>query len=114
MEEERRKRQEIESRLEQEWKLREEQELRWQRMEQAFLEERQRMMDAERQRYEASQQQMQTMFAYIQGLGASVNYQPPPTVTWPPPPLSQIGFAPGSLVTPVSMNGYIYLLAHIY
>ena len=64
-------------------------------MEQAFLEEQHRMMDAERQRYEASQQQMQTMFTYIQGLGASVNYQPPPMVPWPPP---------GVAVTPVSMN----------
>ena len=50
-------------------------------MEQAFLEERHRMMDVERQRYEASQQQMQIMFTYIQGLGTSVNYQPPPTVS---------------------------------
>ena len=59
----RRKREEIESRLEQERKLREEQELRWQ------------------QEREAQWQHMQTMFAYIQGLGASVNYQPPPTVS---------------------------------
>ena len=69
------------------------------------------MLLAERQ---AAQQQIQTMFAYIQGLGASVNYQPLPTVTWPPPPLPQIGFAPGAIVTPMSMNGDIYLLAHIY
>ena len=84
----RRKREEIEARLEQERKLREEQELRWHQ-------EWERMIEAEWQRYEASQQQMQTTFAYIQGLGASVNYQPPPMVPWPPP---------GAAVTPVSMN----------
>ena len=94
LKEERRKREEIESRLEQERKLREEQELRWQ------------------QEREAEWQLMQTMFAYIQGLGASVNYLPPLTVPWPPPPPPppQMTFAPmsflppGPAVTPVSMN----------
>jgi len=94
MEEERRKREEIEVRLEQERKLREEQELRWQ------------------QEREAEWQHMQTMFAYIQGLGASVNYQPPPTMPWPPPPLPppQMPFAPipflpaGPAITPVSTS----------
>jgi len=74
--------------------------------------ERERMIEAEWQRYEASQQQIQTMFAYIQGLGASVNYLPPLTVPWPPPPPPppQMTFAPmsffppGPAVTPVSMN----------
>ncbi|KAG2657659.1 hypothetical protein PVAP13_1KG200115 [Panicum virgatum] len=51
LDEEKRKRQEIEERLEQERKLREEQE-------QMVAEEQQRMMNAERQRYEAWQQQM--------------------------------------------------------
>ena len=50
-------------------------------MEQTFAEERHRMMDVEPLRFEALQQQIQTMFAYIQGLGASVNYKPPPTVS---------------------------------
>ena len=91
MKEERRKREEIESRLEQERKLREEQELRWQ------------------QECEAEWQHMQTMFAYIQGLGASVNYKPPPTVSWPPPapPPPQLAFTLmvfPSAVTPVSIN----------
>ena len=70
------------------------------------------MIEAEWQRYEASQQQMQTTFAYIQGLGASVNYQPPLTVPWPPPPpLPRMTFAPmsflpppGATVTPMSIN----------
>ena len=83
------KRREIEVRLEEERMLRQEQERRWQeermqewqRMEQALLAERQ-----------VAQQQMQTMFSYLQGLGASINYQPPPTVPWPPSPLPQIGF----------------------
>jgi hypothetical protein len=66
----RRKREEIEARLEQERKLREEQELRW-------------------------HQEWERMFAYMQGLSAAVNYQPPPMVPWPPP---------GAAVTPVSMN----------
>ena len=70
MEEERRKQEEIEVRLEKERKLREKQ-------------EREMMIEAERQRYEASQQQMQTMFANIEGIGASVNYLPPLTVPWP-------------------------------
>ena len=98
--------------MEQERKLREEQEQR-------FAEERQRMMDAERQRiaedrqrYEASQQQMQTTFAYIQGLGASVNYQPPPTMSWPPPapPPPQLPFTPMVFlhaVTPVRTNVFV-------
>ena len=105
MDEERTKWQEIEERLEQERKLREEQE-------QMVAEERQRMMNAERQRYEAWQQQMQTMFAYIQGLGASVNYQPPPTVLWPPPapPPPQMPFTPMVFlhaVTPVRTNVFV-------
>jgi hypothetical protein len=70
--------------------------------------ERQRIAE-ERQRYEASQQQMQTMFTYIQGLGASVNYQPPPTMPWPPlaPPPPQLAFTTIVFlftVTPVCMN----------
>ena len=100
LKEERRKREEIESRLEQERKLREEQELRWQ------------------QEREAEWQLMQTMFAYIQGLGASVNYQPPPTVSWPPPPLPQMDYPsvfppPSATGTPVSMNVFTCLRIHI-
>jgi hypothetical protein len=111
MDEERQRREEIEARLEEERTLRQDQERRWQ---EERIQERQRMEQALLAKRQAAQQQMQTMFVYIQGLGASVNYQPPPTVTWPPPPLPQIGFAPGAIVTPVSMNGYIYLLAYIY
>ena len=60
---------------------------------------------AERQ---AAQQQMQTMFSYLQGLGATINYQPPPTMPWPPPPLPPLGlpsiFPPsGATCTPVNM-----------
>ena len=82
-------------------------------MEQAFLEERHRMMDAERQRYEASQQQMQTMFTYIQGLGASVNYISTAangaiastTATSATDDLCTMSFlTPGLAITPVSMN----------
>ena len=78
-------------------------------MEQTFAEERHRMMDVEPLRFEALQQQIQTMFAYIQGLGASVNYKPPPTVSWPPPapPPPQLAFTLmvfPSAVTPVSIN----------
>ena len=62
--------------MEQERNLREKQELR-------CHQERERMIEAEWQRYEASQQQMQTMFANIEGIGASVNYLPPLTVPWP-------------------------------
>ena len=76
-------------------------------MEQALLAERQ-----------AAQQQMQTMSSYLQGLGASINYQPPATVPWPPPPLPQIGFPsvfppPGTIGTPVSMNLFTCLRIHI-
>ena len=78
-------------------------------MEQTFAEERHRMMDVEPLRFEALQQQIQTMFAYIQGLGASVNYKPLPTVSWPPPapPPPQLAFTLmvfPSAVTPVSIN----------
>ena len=67
---------------------------------------------------QAAQQQMQTMFFYLQGLGASANYQPLPTVPWPPPPLPQIGFPsifppPGATDTPVSMNLFTWLRIHI-
>ena len=73
LEEERRKREEIEARLEQARKLREEQELG-----------------------------MQNMFAYVQGLGASVNYPPPPPV--PPFTITPVTyFPPGPGGTPVSM-----------
>jgi len=77
-------------------------------MEQALLAERQ-----------AAQQQMQTMFSYLQGLGATINYQPPPTMAWPPPPLPPLGipsiFPPsGATGTPVSMIYRFTLLAHIY
>ena len=78
LEEERRKREEIEARLEQERKMREEQELR-----------------------------MQSMFAYMQGLGASVNYRPPtvPQMTFAP-----IIYLPsGPAVTPVSMNFFTFM-----
>ena len=115
MDEETKRREEIEARLEEERTLRQEQERRWQeermqewqRMEQALLAERQ-----------VAQQQMQTMFSYLQGLGASINYQPPPTVPWPPPPLPQIGFpsifpSPGATGTPVSMNLFTCLGIHI-
>jgi len=76
-------------------------------MERALLAERQTV-----------QQQMQTMFSYLQGLGASINYQPPPTVPWPPPLLPQIGFLsifslPGATDTPVSMNLFTWLRIHI-
>ena len=77
-------------------------------MEQGLLAERQ---DA--------QQQMQTMFSYLQGLGATINYQPPPTMPWPPPPLPPLGlpsiFPPsGATGTPVSMIYRFTLLAHTY
>ena len=73
LEEERRKREEIEVRLEQERKLREEQVLR-----------------------------MQTMFAYMQGLGVSVNCRPPSTV--PQMTFAPITYLPPGLAnTPVSM-----------
>ena len=76
-------------------------------MEQALLAERQ-----------AAQQQIQIMFSYLQGLGAPMNYQPSPTVPWPPPPQPQIGFPsifppPGATGTPVSMSLFT-LLAHTY
>ena len=111
MDEETKRREEIEARLEEERMLRQEQGRRWQEEQ---MQERQRIEQALLAEREAAQQQMQTMFSYLQGLGTTINYQPPPTVTWPPPPLPQIGFAPSAIVTPVSMNGYIYLLAHIY
>jgi hypothetical protein len=66
------------------------------------------MIEAEWQRHKASQQQMQTTFAFIQVLGASVNYRPPPTVP-------QMTFAPitylhpGPAVTPVSMNFFAFM-----
>ena len=114
MDEETKRREEIEARLE-ERTLRQEQERRWQeermqewqRMEQALLAERQ-----------VAQQQMQTMFSYLQGLGASINYQLPPTVPWPPPPLPQIGFPSifpphGATGTHVSMNLFTWLRIHI-
>jgi len=71
------------------------------------------MMEAERRRYEASQQQMQTMFAYIQGLGASVNYISTAangaiastTATSATDDLCTMSFlTPGLAITPVSMD----------
>ena len=114
MDEETKRREEIETRLEEERMLRQEQERRWQeermqerhRMEQTLLAERQ-----------ATQQQMQTMFSYLQGIGATINYQPPPMMPWPPPPLGLPSiFSPsGAAGTPVSMNMNLFtLLAHTY
>ena len=66
------------------------------------------MIEAEWQRHEAPQQQMQTMFAYIQGLGASINYRPPPTV--PQMTFAPITYLPlGHAVTPVSMNFFTFM-----
>ena len=68
------------------------------------------MIEAEWQRHDAPQQQMQTMFAYIQGLGVSVNYRPPPTV--PQMTFAPITYLPlGPAVTPMSMN-FFYFHAH--
>ena len=58
---------------------------------------------------EEQEQRVAAMFAYMQGLGASINYQPLPTMPWPPPtaPPPQLLGAPmvfPSAVTPVSMN----------
>ena len=103
MDEETKRREEIEARLEEERTLKKEQERRWQ---EEWMQERQRMEQALLAERQTAQQQMQTMFSYLQGLGASINYQPPPTVPWPPPPLPQIGF-------PFSMNLFT-LLAHTY
>jgi hypothetical protein len=82
------------------------------------MQEQQRMEQALLAKRQAVQQQMQTMFAYIQGLGASINYQPPPMVSWPPPPQPQIGYPsifppPGATGTPVSMNVFTCLRIHI-
>ena len=92
MEEERRRREEIEAMLK-------EQRLMW-------MQERERMMEAERQRAEAERQSYDAMFAYVQGIGSAVNYQPPRTVAWPPPPPPPMAFVPSPVyaVTPVSMN----------
>ena len=71
------------------------------------------MIEAEWQRHEAPQQQMQTMFAYIQGLGASVNYISTAangaiastTATSATDDLCTMSFlSPGPAITPVSMN----------
>ena len=115
MDEEMKRREEIEARLEEERMLRKEQERRWQ---EEWMQERQRMEQALLAERQAAQQQMQTMFSYLQGLGASINYQPPPTVPWPPPPLPQIGFPsisppPDATGTPVSMNLFTCLRIHI-
>src|SRR6185437_15551583 len=106
MDEETKRREEIEARLEEERMLRQEQERRWQ---EERMQERQRMEQALLAERQAAQQQMQTMFSYLQGIDVSINYQPPPTMPWPPPPLPQIGLPsiyppPGAADTPVSMN----------
>ena len=74
-EEERRCRMEIEAKLEQERKLREDQSA-----------------------------MLQSMVTWMQGLGASINYGPPPPV--PPFTLPQAYFPPGPGGTPVSMLCY--------
>ena len=43
-------------------------------------------MEQERKLREEQEKRVAAMFAYMQGLGASINYQPPPTMSWPPPP----------------------------
>jgi len=115
MDEEKKRREEIEARLEEERTLRQKQERRWQV---ERMQERQRMEQVLLAERQAAQQQMQTMFAYIQGLGASVNYQPPPTVSWSPPPLPQMDYPsvfppPSATGTPVSMNVFTCLRIHI-
>ena len=116
MDEETKRREEIEARLEEERTLRQEQERRWQ---EERMQERQRMEQALLAERQAAQQQMQTMFSYLQGLGATINYQPPPMMPWPPPPLPPLGlpsiFPPsGATGTPVSMIYRFTLLAHTY
>ena len=71
MDEETKRREEIEARLEEERMLRQEQERRWQ---EEWMQERQRMEQALLAERQAAQQQMQTMFSYLQGLGATINY----------------------------------------
>ena len=115
MDEETKRWEEIEVRLEEERMLRQEQECRWQ---EERMQERQRMEQALLAEQHAAQQ-MQTMFSYLQGLGATINYQPPPTMPWPPPPLPPLGlpsiFPPsGATGTPVSMIYRFTLLAHTY
>ena len=114
MDEETKRREEIEARLE-ERTLRQEQERRWQ---EERMQEWQRMEQTLLAGRQAAQQQMQTMFSYLQGIGASINYQQPPTMPWPPPPLPQIGLPsifppPGAADTPVSMNLLTCLCIHI-
>jgi len=113
MDEETKRREEIEARLEEERTLRQEQEHRWQ---EERMQERQRMEQALLAERQAAQQQMQTMFSYLQGLGATINYQPPPTMPWPPLPLGLHSIFPpsGATGTPVSMIYRFTLLAHIY
>ena len=116
MDEETKRWEEIEVRLEEERMLRHEQERRWQ---EERLQERQRMEQALLAEREAAQQQMQTMFSYLQGLGTTINYQPPPRMPWPPPLLPLL-FLPsifppsGATGTPVSMIYTFTLLAHTY
>jgi len=77
-EEERRRRMEIKAKLEQERKLREEQSVI-----------------------------LQSMVSWMQGLGALVNYRPPPPV--PPFTFTPVTyFPPGSRGTPVSMIFFAY------
>jgi len=70
---------------------------------QAWLDEEKRLwqeleerLEQERKLREEQEQRVAAMFVYMQGLGASINYQPPPTMPWPPPtaPPPHLPFAP--------------------
>ena len=57
------------------------------------------MLEPERKLREEQAAMFQNMVAWMQGLGVSVNYGPPPSFAFPPQPY----FPPGPGGTPVSM-----------